>query len=60
MVGGGFGGSAIALAKVGDISAIQSAILAKMNEAGFPASLLYISAIGWRQSYQFTLSLNLS
>lgn len=43
MVGGGFGGSAIALAKVGDIAAIQSAILAKMNEAGFPQPRFFTS-----------------
>lgn len=43
MVGGGFGGSAIALAKVGEIAAIQSAILKKMNEAGFPQPRFFTS-----------------
>lgn len=43
MIGGGFGGSAIALAKVEDISTIQTAILAKMNEAGFPQPRFFTS-----------------
>lgn len=43
MIGGGFGGSAIALAKVEDIPAIQAAILAKMNEAGFPQPRFFTS-----------------
>jgi len=43
MVGGGFGGSAIALAKVEAIEAIQGAILVKMNEAGFPQPRFFTS-----------------
>lgn len=43
MVGGGFGGSAIALAPVDSISEIQSAILAKMKEAGFPQPRFFTS-----------------
>jgi galactokinase len=43
MVGGGFGGSAIALADVKDIPAIQEAILHKMKEAGFPQPRFFTS-----------------
>jgi galactokinase len=43
MVGGGFGGSAIALAKVEDISVIQSSIVQRMNQAGFPKPRFFTS-----------------
>ncbi len=43
MVGGGFGGSAIALAKVELIPSIQSAILEAMKNAGFPEPRFFTS-----------------
>jgi galactokinase len=43
MVGGGFGGSAIALAKVELISAIQGAIVSQMKAAGFPEPRFFTS-----------------
>jgi len=43
MVGGGFGGSAIALARVEDIAAIQNAIVERMSQAGFPKPRFFTS-----------------
>jgi galactokinase len=41
MTGGGFGGSAIALARVGDVPAIRSAVEAAFSAAGFRSPVIF-------------------